>query len=91
MGIRVTRKDIAKAIAQLEKANGGVKHLDTLLKQSAMTPAELTQETKAELIAKAISKKVIKQARIAPVTDAQALAYYKKNKSNTSHREAQPA
>jgi parvulin-like peptidyl-prolyl isomerase len=81
MGIRVTSKDIAKAIAQLEKANGGVKHLDTLLKQSGMTPAELTQETKAELIAKAISKKVIKQARIAPVTDAQALAYYKKNKS----------
>ncbi len=43
MRITVTDKQIKDRIAQLEKAYGGAKKVDTILKQQGMTRADLTQ------------------------------------------------
>jgi parvulin-like peptidyl-prolyl isomerase len=81
MGLSVTSKDVADSVKQLETANGGAAGVNALLKQYGMTRADLNAQTKAQLIGQAVSAKVVKDAKIAAATDAQALAYYQKNKS----------
>ena len=81
MGLSVTSAEVANSVKQLEPANGGAAGVDALLKQYGMTRADLNEQTKAQLIGQAVSAKVVKDAKIASATDAQALAYYQKNKS----------
>jgi foldase protein PrsA len=76
--ITVTDKQVNDRITQLEKAYGGKKGVDKILKQQGMTRADLTKLTKDELLDQAVYNKITKSAK---VTDAEALAYYNKNKS----------
>jgi foldase protein PrsA len=79
MRVTVTDKQIKDRIAQLEKAYGGAKKVDDILKKQGMTRADLTQLMKDQLLDQAVYNKVVASAK---VTDAQAQTYYDKNKSS---------
>ena len=78
MRVTVTDKQITDRIAQLEKAYGGKKKVDDILKKQGMTRADLSQLMKDQLLDQAVYNKVVAGAK---VTDAEAQTYYGKNKS----------
>lgn len=79
MRVTVTDKQIKDRIAQLEKAYGGATKVDAILKKQGMTRTDLTQLMKDQLLDQAVYNKVVKSVT---VTDAEAQAYYEKNKSS---------
>jgi parvulin-like peptidyl-prolyl isomerase len=74
--ITVTDKEVTARIDAINKAYGGVAKVATILKQQGMTPADLRQQVKDQLIAEAVQKNVYKSIN---VTDAQAQAYFTAN------------
>ena len=79
MGVKVTSKDVTSYIAQEEKASGGATALNTQLKAYGMTRADLKEQVRIGLVDNAVYAKVVKGVKTP--TDAEALAYYQKNKS----------
>ena len=76
--ITVTDAEVKDWVTQVETDNGGAKKVDALLKQYGMTRADLNQVGKETLLDQKVYQRVTKGIKI---TDAQAQAYYDKNKS----------
>ncbi len=73
LNITVTDKELTDRIAQITKQVGGQKKLDALLKQQAVTMADLKTQLKAQML---MDKVRAKQTANIKITDAQIAAYY---------------
>jgi parvulin-like peptidyl-prolyl isomerase len=76
--ITVTDAEVKDWVTQIEQYYGGAKKVDELLKQSGMTRADLNEVGKNNVLDQKVFEHVTKGVKI---TDAQAQAYYDKNKA----------
>ncbi len=66
MGVKVTDKQLQDRMKQIVQQVGGQKKLDALLKQQAVTQAQLEEQLKAQMLQDAVQQKVYADIKITP-------------------------